>query len=223
MNNTLQDIFNKFIIKHNINTDCKLFNTDANLVVNTIAYGKNKFILQRSQSMENLLISEVNITLKDYENQTLNYDGLIYMMYKKVDKNIIPLYIGKSEKFGKNKQNLSINIKNIEKNNDKFCRWGYNYSYHIGDLSAVVLNSQNKLKVTKKYTSWANSLFKDINTDSPKLKTEIFFWIKSWSNKEIGLWEEFGQTSLTFLEYQMIGVCSKLFPNDLLNIEGVNR
>lgn len=104
-----------------------------------------------------------------------------------------------------------------------FVDGGYNYAYHIGDLSAVVLNGHSELKITNKYTSWANNIFRDTKTNNPQLKTNIYFWIKAWSNDDIGLWNEFGKTSLTFLEYQMIGVCSKLFPDDLLNFEGVNR
>jgi hypothetical protein len=38
-----------------------------------------------------------------------------------------------------------------------------------------------------------------------------------------GLWKSYGATSLTFLEYQLIGVASDLFADTLLNTEGVNR
>lgn len=224
MNNIrLESIFNNFIKKHNINTNCKLFDTDVNFNVNTILYGKEKYVLKRSKSMEKLIVQEVNKIIDDYNNKTLIYDGLIYMMYKKENSKIIPLYIGKSEKFGKKNKNLSINVKDIEKNNGKFCRWGYNYSYHIGDLSAVVLKGHQPSKVTNKYSAWANKLFTSINTEYPQLKGDIYFWIKAWSNNDIGLWEDFGKTSLNFLEYQMIGTSNKLFPNDLLNFEGVNR
>lgn len=123
-NKILIKIFNDFVEKYNIDTKFNLFDIDENLNVNTILYGKTKSVLKRSSSMEKQLIMEVNKTIKDYNDKSLIYDGLIYMMYKKVDNNIIPLYIGKSEKFGKNKQNLSINIKDIEKNSGKFCRWG---------------------------------------------------------------------------------------------------
>jgi hypothetical protein len=220
---SLVNIFNNFIDKYNIDTNCNLFDIDDNLNVNTILYGKEKYVLKRSKSMENLIINEVNKTILDYENNTSIYDGLIYMMYKKENNNIVPLYIGKSEKFGKNNKNLSINIKDIEKNSGKFCRWGYNYAYHMGDLSAIVLTGHDETKITNKYTSWANKVFKNIKTNNPQLKTNIYFWIKAWNSNDIGLWEDFGKTSLTFLEYQMIGTCSKLFPNDLLNFEGVNR
>ena len=38
-----------------------------------------------------------------------------------------------------------------------------------------------------------------------------------------GLWTDYGARSLTFLEYLLIGVASDLFPDALLNTEGVNR
>jgi hypothetical protein len=39
----------------------------------------------------------------------------------------------------------------------------------------------------------------------------------------IYIWEEFGPTSLAFLEYLMIGVASEAYPERLLNVEGRNR
>jgi hypothetical protein len=47
--------------------------------------------------------------------------------------------------------------------------------------------------------------------------------MKAWRRDEVGIWEDFGQTRLTFLEYLLIGVASSVFPDDLLNIEGQNR
>jgi hypothetical protein len=44
-----------------------------------------------------------------------------------------------------------------------------------------------------------------------------------WKKGNIGIWKEFGEISLTFLEYLLIGVASKLFPNETLNQEGINR
>ena len=43
---------------------------------------------------------------------------------------------------------------------------------------------------------------------------------KAWKANDISIWEEFGHTNLTFLEYLLIGIGSSLFPNDLLNKEG---
>ncbi len=45
-------------------------------------------------------------------------------------------------------------------------------------------------------------------------------WCCAWSNKKIGIWEDFGPVGLKFLEYLLIGVAGTVFPNHLLNSEG---
>jgi len=45
----------------------------------------------------------------------------------------------------------------------------------------------------------------------------------TWKKSDIGPWEDFGPTRLTFLEYLLIGIASSVFPGDLLNSEGQNR
>jgi hypothetical protein len=37
---------------------------------------------------------------------------------------------------------------------------------------------------------------------------------------DIGVWQEFGPTRLSFLEYLLIGLASALFPSEILNREG---
>lgn len=39
----------------------------------------------------------------------------------------------------------------------------------------------------------------------------------------LGPWQEFGATSLSFLEYQLIALGHALYPSFLLNVQGVNR
>lgn len=218
-----KDLWDNFIKNHGIlEKNIPLFDSE-NLIIKTVDIGLNKKkILKRSPAMEKMVISEVNKVIDDFNNKSEVYDGLIYMMYKKSDNDIIPLYIGKSEKYGKN-NNLSSNIKNIEKNSDKFCRWGYNYSYHIGDLSAVVCPNHDKSKINNKYQKWAKSLFKNNFSETPELNEIVYLWMKAWGKDEINIWQEYGSAKVTFLEYLMIGIASELFPNDLLNIEGVNR
>jgi hypothetical protein len=41
--------------------------------------------------------------------------------------------------------------------------------------------------------------------------------------RTVGIWPEFGACPLAFIEYLLIGVASLLFPDDLLNEEGVSR
>ena len=97
-------------------------------------------ILKRSNGMENFVVNEVSKVIDDFYSGTHVCEGLIYLMYYLENDLVIPLYIGKSEKYGKQGNNLSANIKGIDKNSNKgyFCRWGDNYAYHIGDLSAIV-------------------------------------------------------------------------------------
>jgi hypothetical protein len=56
-----------------------------------------------------------------------------------------------------------------------------------------------------------------------RLKRDTFFWMQAWKRGMVGIWEDYGPTSLTFLEYLLIGVASDRFPGILLNNEGVNR
>ena len=122
-----------------------------NRVVEVKKQGKDqRFILTRSESMENLLIREVEKVLNDFDSKQNEYEGLIYMMYKFKNDLVVPLYIGKSEKYGKQGDNLSENILSIRSNKSKFCRWGNNYAYHIGDLSAVVCHNHPEDKKRKK-------------------------------------------------------------------------
>ena len=71
---------------------------------------------------------------------------------------LIPLYIGKSETFGRGDGNLSANLRSLHRNKDKIARWGDNYKYHIGDLSAVALADQRDEMKNLKYKVWAAKL-----------------------------------------------------------------
>ncbi|NJL06578.1 MAG: hypothetical protein HC911_17085 [Chloroflexaceae bacterium] len=186
-------------------------------------YGRDqRLILQRSTQMNELVITEVQKVISDFKSHSEEYEGLIYMMFWTNNNLVLPLYIGKSEKYGTH-QNLSANIDGIEKNNGFFCRWGYNYAYHIGNLSAVVCHGHPEEKIIRKYKKWAERLFTDFPSENPKLQCDTYFWIEAWKRGSAGIWKEYGETSLTFLEYLLIGVASDLFPDLLLNNEGVNR
>jgi hypothetical protein len=217
-------LWNKFCQAHSaIENSAPLFELSGENV-SIYSYGKNKRpLLQRSKAMDNLVIAETDKVLKDFETGTDIYDGLIYMMFWVEAGSVIPLYIGKSEKIGRRGGNLSANIKNIQKNIGKFSRWGYNYAYHLGDLSAVVCPGHPAKKSTQKYREWAERLFVSWPSPTLRLHRETHFWMKAWSQDGVSIWKEYGRTSLTFLEYLLIGVASDLFPETLLNREGVNR
>ena len=74
-----------------------------------------------------------------------------------------------------------------------------------------------------KYRKWADRLFESWPNSELRLRRETRFWIEAWRRGGVGPWREYGSTSLPFLEYQLIGVASDLFPGVLLNEEGVNR
>jgi hypothetical protein len=185
--------------------------------------GAGRRFLQRSMQMDALIVSEARKVIDDDAGGQHQYEGLVYLMYNVRGQLVIPLYVGISEKYAKGKGLLSAQIKGIERNNKKFCRWGYDYDSHMGDLSAVVCTGHPEKKRTRKYERWADRLFKTYPTVTPKLKSPVYFWIKAWKKGETGIWPEFGPTSLAFLEHLLVGVNSDLFPQRLLNDEGISR
>ena len=202
-----------------------LFATETGLIVKTRQMGKSRprIILCRSAEMEVLIREEGAKLVDDWQQKTFKYDGLIYMMLVEGEKGPVPLYIGKTETLGKGNGNLSANIKDLATNTANFARWGDNYAYHIGDLSAVALPGHDSKKANPKYKDWAACLFEEYPSANPVLKRQVYFWTKAWSSKDSGPWIEFGPTSLTFLEYLLIGLASSAFGNILLNREGRNK
>lgn len=201
-----------------------LFDTDHESFVRVRQVGKtsSRSILSRSESMEAMIISQTNILLEDIAQQSYQFDGLIYMMFMRQNDDVIPLYIGKTESKGRSNP-VSANIKDVARVKDKFARWGDNYQYHIGDLSASVLPGHDARYATLKYQHWAECLFVSCPAERPQLKQDIWFWCKAWNKNDVGIWPEFGATRLSFLEYLLIGVASSIFPDTLLNREGHNR
>lgn len=225
MNNHRQ-YWNQFCTTNNIATDkVPLFETSSDLAVKTKQIGKPKLksLLCRSPEMDNLIRAECAKLIDDWEQKAFAYDGQIYMMLAEDPAGVIPPYIGKTETLGITNGNLSDNIKKVGTSTWLFARWGDNRDYHIGDLSAAVLPVHNQKRVPYKYYNWASSLFDKYPTNAPVLKRKVFFWTKAWSSKNLGPWVEFGPTSLTFLEYLLIGVASSAFGDVLLNREGRNR
>lgn len=202
-----------------------LFATGADGVILTKEIGvvRCRRILCRSTEMDALIRNEVDKLVEDYKTTSSAYDGLIYMMLTLDEQgSVVPLYIGKTETLGKGRGNLSANIRNLVRDTSKFARWGDNYAYHVGDLSCVVLPGHIQAPC-EKYRSWASALFEEFPTSKPRLKKPVFFWCRAWRKADVGIWDEFGPTRLTFLEYLLIGVASAVFPGTLLNREGQNR
>lgn len=178
--------------------------------------------------MEALVASEASQVIADWKAGTENLEGLIYMMFW-LDAGLVqPLYIGKAEKYGKDGKALSVNIADVVRADGsvgqraRFCRWGDGYAYHIGDLSAVACPGHRAEKRSPKYVGWASNIFVEVPSATPRLRKPTYFWTKAWPRGSVGPWKDVGSTSLTFLEYLLIGLASETFAC-LLNAEGVNR
>lgn len=221
--NLKQKLWQSFIHEHSIiASSVPLFATN-DFGVEVFPYGPNRRpMLQRSAEMDELMRRLGRQAIAQFNTQNPNCDGILYMMIRMEGMNVIPLYIGKAELYGKSERNLSVNISDLTSGMSKFGRWGYNYAYHIGDLSAATLPGHPEEKRSPKYSRWSSMLF-EIVEQTVRPKFDIRFWATLWTKECQSIWHEFGPTKLTFEEYLLIGIASDLFPNDLLNNEGRNR
>lgn len=200
-----------------------LFETNADGIVQTSSYGADdRPILQRSDAMEALLSGEGAKVVDDWDGTDDTYEGVVYIMYTLDGDVLVPRYIGKAGKYGTDGERLSANLQNIRTNRSKFARWGNAYAYHIGELSAAVLEHHRDDGVNydgppkEKYQSWADSLFVD---GTRQLQEPVYFWARAWRHDDIGPFHGF-ETSLESLEYQLISLGADLFSEQLLNSEG---
>ena len=102
-----------------------LFETGENLTVEYKNYGKDdRRILKRSEEMETLVREEGRKVINDWSSSDETYDGLIYLMYWMVDGDVIPLYVGKAGKYGRDGEGLSANLRGLRgSSTGKFARW----------------------------------------------------------------------------------------------------
>ena len=192
-----------------------LFETSENLTVKYKHYGQNdRRILKRSETMEERLRQEGRKVINDWSTTDDTYNGVIYLMYWLEDGDVVPLYVGKAGKYGRDGESLSANLEDLRGTSTrKFARWGDAHYYHIGNLSAIVFDHDKNQK--QKYEKWADRLF----ADGRRLRQQTYFWTKAWSRNDIGLYHDF-EVPLEQLEYQIIGLTSDLYADRLLNEEG---
>ena len=213
---TKRDIWQQWTDRY-INTEnpTPLFETDETLTVEYNHHGQNdRRILKRSTEMEEAIRAEGRKVINDWSTTDDTYDGLIYLMYWIDDGEVVPLYAGKAGKYGRDGESLSANLEDLRGSSTrKFARWGDAHYYHIGNLSAVIFNHDKNQK--QKYERWANRLFEDSRT----LKKPTYFWTKAWQEDGVGLYHDF-EVPLGELEYQIIGLASDLYAEQLLNEEG---
>jgi len=218
--------------------DCvPLFATDDHVTVKTKEIGRTlrRPVLQRSDAMEEKVRGIADQLVGDYYRHKDNpefereFDGMLYMMgWQEDDGTFRPLYVGKTETLGrKDDGGLSANLAKVPLGGNKgnFARWGDNYQYHIGDLSACVLPGHKEDKKHRKYELWAKTLFEkeSIRRQQPRLVRPTVFWAKAWEPMKTSLWEELGPTTLAVSEYLVIGVAGKVSPKYFLNRDGVPR
>jgi hypothetical protein len=219
-------VWRKFCLRFRIEDECvPLFAADQDGVVSTRMVGRGESarpVLMRSPEMESLVLRETATLVDDWQTASHRHDGLIYCVGWLHTRSFVPLYIGKAETFGKRDRNLSANIKGLRTDRSKFARWGDNYAYHVGDLSACVLPGHRDEKRAAKYQAWAQTLFSNAPSPAPRLREPVYFWAKAWDRSQVGVWEELGPTPLAFLEYLLIGVAGLVSPS-LLNREGIAR
>lgn len=127
---------------------------------------------------------------------------------------MVPLYVGKAGKYGRDGESLSNNMANLRGGStSEFARWGDGHYYYVGNLSAILFNHDKNQKT--KYQNWADRLFEEGRT----LKRPVYFWTRAWRSDDTGLYHDF-EVSLEELEYQIIGLASDLYSDKLLNKEG---
>ncbi|WP_144901724.1 hypothetical protein [Halobellus captivus] len=198
--------------------------TDGPLTVALTDYGtrRKRPVLTRSDAMNARLFDAVETVVEDHERREGDYDGIVYLMYGLDGSRVIPYYIGKSGMFGRADGRLSANLRNISETGGKFARWGYGDAYHLGDLSAAVLDACDDIDTTNhsdpkgKYRRWAAQLFEP---RTHRLRQPVYFWVSPWDRSEGPYPDTYPY--LAELEYQLVGIAYELFPETLLNTEGV--
>ena len=213
---TKKDIWNRWTDSYvDIEDPITLFETDEALTVEYKHYGRNdRRILKRSEEMDDAIRAEGRRVINDWSTTDDTYHGLIYLMYWLDDVEVVPLYVGKSGKYGRDGERLSANLDDLRGSSTrKFARWGDAHYYHIGNLSAIVFDHEKNQK--QKYEKWASRLFEEGRT----LRRPTYFWTKAWRADDVGLYHDF-EVPLGELEYQIIGLASDLYAEELLNEEG---
>jgi hypothetical protein len=213
-------LWQKFCERHVVaGAAVPLFETEGGCVVTRAQGHDHRLILTRSKTMESLVVREVQRVL----DVGSPFEGILYIMLWKDGDVVEPLYIGRACRYGRSAGNVSANLLSIETDRGKFARWGSGYAYHIGDLSAAACPNHTPAALRPKYMRWAERLFVAVPEARPRLRRDVYFWCTGWGPDSPSIWREFGTTSLAFEEYLLIGVASLLFPETLLNTEGVNR
>jgi hypothetical protein len=168
-------------------------------------------ILRRSNKATKLLASEARIV---QDNPRL-YDGLIYLVYTTSNSTIEPVYIGKSTSL------CTTDIDSMGEYSAIPERWSHNGG-HLKKLSKYLNHKSCASNIEQKYEKWGNAIF---STDRRTLKQDVYIWIKAWDSQTSGPYTPYIDVypTLEELEYQLIGLAYTLYPEYLVNREGVPK
>lgn len=153
-----------------------------------------------------------------FEDNSLT--GILYVMYslrkdearfdykgKSVTKEyaqIVPRYIGITERTGRDDMSLSWNIKKTS-SKSVFCRWGYGQGQHLGELSAALWPDSHNFDPEPKYKRWADSLFLQ---DRRVLNEPVYASVFPWWTADV-------QQS----ERNLVRLAQQVFGDAVLNVE----
>lgn len=221
------DVWAQWVDIHDLDGSVPLFETDGDSVVQTERFGNGPYkrdVLKRSADMERLVIEQAEKVETDFHERGQQYEGVVYLMYW-LDPNddVVPLYIGKSGKFESTGYNLNPNLKYIRERKSRFARWGYGTAFHIGGLSETYFDSSWESTGETPRSSkgrWIQTLFEP---KSRRLKQDVYLWMKAWEVNDIGPYTPETEASpyLEELEHQLIALAWELYPDLLLNTEGL--
>lgn len=213
------DWVNRYVLTEIQDADSRdpipLFNTEADGTVTLTQNGR----LKRSDAIDTHIRREGKRCLTPERVPNDQYDGLLYMMYQ-LDgapgsvsaDDVIPLYIGKAEIYGK-KRALSSNFTEIahDRNGTRsFARWGDGNYWHIGTLS-MALQGEDQRKA-----HWVDALFEE---GTRRLSQPTYLWMRAWSrDDDIGPYGV--PATLAETEALLIGLAYDRYPNRLLNKDG---
>jgi hypothetical protein len=219
-------------IDRNVDVDdpTPLFATDADATrgtgprVELVEYGRRRRrpVLRRSDAADARLRDAIDTVVEDHRARGGEYDGLVYLLYGLDGTRVIPYYVGKTGTFRRSDDGLSANLDAVSATGGKFARWGYGDAYHVGDLSAAVLADCDDVDATAhadpkaKYQRWARRLFEP---GTRRLRRPVYLWTRAWDRSEGPYPDTYPY--LAELEYQLVGIAYELFPETLLNTEGV--
>jgi len=197
-----------------------LLNTNNN-VVSVIQKGKknNYNVLERSKEIDAVIARTVKVVLDSHNNNSDDVKGVLYMLFRfeedgNPNSNKIPLYLGKTSRYGKvNRLNSLFNSLNSKP------RWDYakNGNYHLSGLSSMVCVGYEEKDKDIGKMSWAKSMFQEFPSQNPTLKFKPYLWFRPWTTSDVSIVKELGHVSLHLEELILIDILSKAFPEDLLN------